>query len=214
LVDGGGNPSIIHGLVSSVTAPNGVTTANYDYIGVNTSSIFTAEANSINTAGPLAIGACSLGLPMVITTETGSLTDVVCGAIFALSMDAGSTGGTITQATGGRSTAIPNGITNIDRHYGWYADCPFGTIATDNWGIYSKDAEKNYFEGAVVVGVSDVPTNSSVGIELNSTTKAVLLPRMTETERNSLTAVAGMMIYNTDANVFQGYNGSLWKDFH
>jgi len=157
LSDGSGTPFTGHSLITGATAPNGVTTANYDYIGVNTASIFTAEANSINTAGPLAIGACSLGLPMVITTQTGSVTDVVCGAIFALSMDAGSTGGTIIQATGGRSVAIPNGITTIDRHYGWYADCPFGTIATDNWGIYSKDAEKNYLEGDTKIGGTDVP---------------------------------------------------------
>jgi len=161
VVNGGGNPQTIHGLITQVTAPNGVTTANYDYIGVNTSSLFTAEANSTNTAGPLAIGACSLGLPMVITTQTGSLTDVVCGAIFALSMDGTSTGGTITQAIGGRAVVIPNGITTIDRHYGWYSDCPFGTIATDNWGIYSKDSEKNFLEGALKIGIGgDVPTAS------------------------------------------------------
>jgi phage baseplate assembly protein gpV len=158
LVDGGGNPFSGHSLITQVTAPNGVTTNNYDYLGVNTASLFTAEANSINVAGPLAIGACSLGLPMVIKTETGSVTDVVCGAIFALSMDGTSTGGTITQAIGGRSVVIPNGITTIDRHYGWYADAPFGTIATDNWGVYQKAAEKNYFEGAVKIGGSDVPT--------------------------------------------------------
>lgn len=159
LVDGGGNPSTIHGLITSVTAPNGVTTLNYDYLGVNTASLFTAEANSTNTAGPLQLGACSLGLPMVITTQTGSLTDVVCGAVFALSMDAGSTGGTITQAIGGRSVCIPNGVTTIDRHYGWYADCPFGTIATDNWGIYQKDAEHNFFGGNVKIGAGgDTPT--------------------------------------------------------
>ena len=159
LVDGGGNPQTIHGLITQVTAPNGVTTNNYDYLGVNTASLFTAEANSINVAGPLALGACSLGLPMVITTQTGSITDVVCGAVFALSMDGGSTGGTITQAIGGRSVAIPNGITTIDRHYGWYADAPFGLIASDNWGIYSKDAEKNYLEGALKLGAGgDTPT--------------------------------------------------------
>jgi hypothetical protein len=214
LVDGGGNPSIVHGLVSSVTAPNGVTTANYDYIGVNTSSIFTAEANSINTAGPLAIGACSLGLPMVITTETGSLTDVVCGAIFALSMDAGSTGGTITQAIGGRSVVIPNGITTIDRHYGWYADCPFGVIATDNWGIYQKDAEKNYFQGTLMIGDTDTPTNSSVALEITSTTKAFVPSRMDTGQMNSLTAIEGMIVYDTTAQKHYGWNGSTWKEFY
>lgn len=214
LSDGSGTPFTGHSLITGATAPNGVTTANYDYLGVNTASLFTAEANSINTVGPLAIGACSLGLPMVITTQTGSVTDVVCGAVFALSMDGASTGGTITQATGGRSVAIPNGITTIDRHYGWYADCPFGTIATDNWGIYQKDAEKNYFQGSLVIGDTDAPTNSSVALEIISTTKAFVPSRMNTGEMNSLTAIEGMIVYDTTAQKHYGWNGSSWKEFY
>jgi hypothetical protein len=34
--------------------------------------------------------------------------------------------------------------------------------------------------------------------------------RLTTTERNSLTAVAGMQIFNSTTSQFEGYNGSAW----
>jgi hypothetical protein len=214
VIDGGGNPFTIHGLVTNPTIAANATTANADTIGVNTAMLLSIGDNSTTTSGAFGLGMATLAFPAVITTGTGSTLDYLAGAVFALSFDGASTGGTIAQAYGARAVYIPNGITTVTRAYGFFAHQPFGLTGVDNWGVYSEDFEKNYFEGAVVVGVSDVQTNTSCGIELNSTVQAVVLSRMTETERNALTAVAGMMIYNTDANVFQGYNGSLWKDFH
>ena len=51
-------------------------------------------------------------------------------------------------------------------------------------------------------------------LTVTTTTGAVILPRMTTTQRNALTAAAGMMVYNTTDSKFQGYDGSAWRDLH
>lgn len=50
------------------------------------------------------------------------------------------------------------------------------------------------------------------GTELNSITGALLLNRLTTTERNALTATNGMLIYNTTDNKFQGYENGAWTN--
>ena len=47
-----------------------------------------------------------------------------------------------------------------------------------------------------------------------SSTNIFLSPRLTTTERDALTAVASMVIFNTTTNKHQGYNGSSWNDFY
>lgn len=69
--------------------------------------------------------------------------------------------------------------------------------------------------GGVVVGLSGVavaaPTSVSAGLELQSTTKAVLLSRLTTTQRDALTSPQnGMIIYNTTTGTFQGRAGGTW----
>ena len=68
----------------------------------------------------------------------------------------------------------------------------------------------------VAGGLGNQASGPSVGIELQSTTRAILLSRMTTTQRNAMTAIKGMIIYNTDTDTFQGcYQISpsvLWKD--
>lgn len=71
-------------------------------------------------------------------------------------------------------------------------------------------------EGQVIVAAvsgSGSPL-ASVALEVRSTTGAFLPPRMTSTQRDALTAVAGFEIYNTTTNKHQGYNGSTWNDFY
>jgi hypothetical protein len=113
--------------------------------------------NSTTTSGPFGLGMAALAFPAVITTGTGSTLDYLAGAVFALSFDGASTGGTIAQAYGARAVYIPNGITTVTRAYGFFAHQPFGLAGVDNWGIYSVDFEKNYLEGALKVGGTDVP---------------------------------------------------------
>lgn len=54
------------------------------------------------------------------------------------------------------------------------------------------------------------PITTDAGIELRSTTKAMLLPRLTTTQRDALTAVAGFMVFNVTDSASQFFSGSGW----
>lgn len=212
VIDGGGNPTGVHGLISQVDIPANATTANADTIGVNTAMLLTVGANSAITLGGLGLFA-ALGLPAVVETHTGSILPALQGALFALSLSGTSTGGTINQVAAGAFLAIPNGITTVDRFYGVHSYQPFGTVGTDNWGVYQQHSEKNYFEGSVIVGSSDTP-DASAAIEIASITKGFLNARMTTTERNAITATNGLQIYNTTTDKLQVYAAGAWVDLH
>ena len=49
---------------------------------------------------------------------------------------------------------------------------------------------------------------------ITTTTGALVVPRLTTTQRNALTAAVGMIIYNTSDSKFQGYAGSTWVNLH
>ena len=62
------------------------------------------------------------------------------------------------------------------------------------------------------MGISDAGSsftpNASAVLELVSTSKGLLIPRMSTAQRNSIgSAGTGLMIYNTDLNSLDIYNG-------
>src|SRR5437868_3385072 len=61
-----------------------------------------------------------------------------------------------------------------------------------------------------IASTSITPDASSI-LEVRSSTKGVLIPRLSTTERDAVTSPAtGLMIYNTTTNKFNYYNGSAW----
>lgn len=61
--------------------------------------------------------------------------------------------------------------------------------------------------GNIGVGTS-TPTTM---FDMDSTTSAPRVPRMTTTQRNALTALSGMIIFNTTTSNFEGYDGVGWN---
>ncbi len=61
------------------------------------------------------------------------------------------------------------------------------------------------------VGIGTASPEASAQLDVNSTTKGFLPPRMDSTERNAIVSpVEGLTIYNTTIKAFQVYNGTAW----
>lgn len=200
-----------HTLISEMTAPASATILGADILGVNTAALINVGASTTIAGGFL--GLTAMGLPAVAFIGAGAFVERVAGGTFALSLSGGT--GTIGTMALCRSTVIPDGTTTVSRLYGYEFDLPFGDPGTDTWGLYLRPDVPSWIQGSLLVGGApgggnDLPTNSSVGVEIDSTTKALLLSRMTTAQRNALTAVAGMLIFNTDTSSFEGYNGTIW----
>ncbi|WP_415325843.1 hypothetical protein [Chryseobacterium sp. MMS23-Vi53] len=64
------------------------------------------------------------------------------------------------------------------------------------------------------VGIGTTDPNSSAILELSSTNRGFLPPRMTTAQRDALNPKpAGIMIYNTSVNIMQYWNGSSWQNY-
>ncbi|PPK95592.1 fibrinogen beta/gamma subunit family protein [Nonlabens xylanidelens] len=62
------------------------------------------------------------------------------------------------------------------------------------------------------VGIGTAAPDASSALHIESTDQGVLLPRMTEVQRdNILSPAEGLFIYNLDSNCFQYYKGSSWS---
>jgi hypothetical protein len=84
----------------------------------------------------------------------------------------------------------------------------------------------NYFDmGNIIVRNGDTTQGGSISIgtgsaavasamlELSSTTKGFLCPRMTTTQKNAIaTPAAGLVVYDSTTNKLCCYNGSTWND--
>ncbi len=68
-----------------------------------------------------------------------------------------------------------------------------------------NDAGTNDIVNVGTIGIGTSTPNSGAALDINSTTGALLLPRLTNTQQNALSASKGMIIFNTDNNKFRGY---------
>ncbi len=65
--------------------------------------------------------------------------------------------------------------------------------------------------GQVAINSDGSPPDASAMLDVQSLTKGVLLPRLTSAERNAISApAAGLVIYNTQVEALQLYDGSNW----
>jgi hypothetical protein len=81
--------------------------------------------------------------------------------------------------------------------------------------IYSEyvHAQTNTFPSAGPVGIGTTSPNPSAKLEIRSTGKGFLMPRMTEAQRNSIPSPAkGLLVYQTNGITgFYFYSGTAWK---
>lgn len=62
------------------------------------------------------------------------------------------------------------------------------------------------------VGIGTATPNASAALDITSTNKGVLLPRMTSAQRNAIPSPAeGLLVYNLDCKELNYYNGTTWQ---
>jgi len=82
---------------------------------------------------------------------------------------------------------------------------PFSLIAASSYLTLSN--------GGVSIGATLNTTNASAILDVTSTTKGFLPPRMTTTQKNAISSpAAGLVVYDTDTNKLCCYNGTSWND--
>src|ERR1700761_1373442 len=61
------------------------------------------------------------------------------------------------------------------------------------------------------VGIGTATPNASALLDVNSTTKGILVPRMTSVQRTAITTPAtALMVFDTDSACFVYYDGTTW----
>jgi hypothetical protein len=87
-----------------------------------------------------------------------------------------------------------------------------GDFATNTALALKANIASPVFTGAVTIGGTSPHANAL--LDLTSTAKALIVPRMTTTQRDAMTGTAGMIIYNSTTGQFEGYiSGSGWWMF-
>ncbi|HET9057649.1 MAG TPA: hypothetical protein VFN30_12460 [Chitinophagaceae bacterium] len=108
---------------------------------------------------------------------------------------------------------VPTNVSAFTNDAGYLTSEVDGSVTNEIQDIASvltagnNASGKNLFNvGTLAIGTASPA--SGVAFEVKSTTGAVLLPRMTTTERNALPATLGMVIYNTTTKKIQTYTNS------
>ncbi len=82
--------------------------------------------------------------------------------------------------------------------------------SSDALEFYSKSIRRMSINTDGNIGIGTNIIDTSAKLEIDSTTGALLFPRMTTVQRDALTAVNGMQIYNSTDNQMQGYINGSW----
>jgi hypothetical protein len=65
----------------------------------------------------------------------------------------------------------------------------------------------------VAINTTNAIPNSSAMLDITSTSKGLLIPRMTTAQRNSIVSPSkGLLVFDNTSNTFWYYNGSMWQE--
>lgn len=121
-------------------------------------------------------------------------------------------GGTITNVSLFRALGFlpAGGSIVMDNVYAFRADVLISQFATNTWGLWVGDTNaENYMAKSLKIGgVVDTVQNSDIALEVEG--GALVLPSFDTAARNALSAIAGMMIFNTDTTGPEYYDGTNW----
>lgn len=78
--------------------------------------------------------------------------------------------------------------------------------------VFAMDGSTNviHTDSNGTVSIGTAAHYPSAKLRIDSTTGGLLLPRMTTAQRDAMTAYSGLVVYNTNTNQINYYNGSTW----
>jgi hypothetical protein len=86
-------------------------------------------------------------------------------------------------------------------------------LGTNTTRIGNANTAQTHLDGSLTLG--DATLDASAVLDISSTTRGVLFPRMTTTQRDLITTPAdGLVIYNTTTNKLQVRAAGVWVDLH
>lgn len=127
----------------------------------------------------------------IVTIAAGNVTDL--GTCLIINHQTSTAAGT---KYGMKVTTAAASTTNVSGYF-------TASGATNNHAIIVDAGQ---------VGIGTIVPAASALMELSSTVGALLLTRMTTTQRDALTAVNGMILYNSTTAKFQGYEAGAWTN--
>lgn len=152
-----------------------------------------SEAMRITTGGIVLIGT---------TISTGKKFEVVGNGKFSSTLEVGT------------NMKLNTNVTFIDTEYintGVYNDRNYGRIIFQT-GNGARTPFIIFSNGDAKFGIGSATVTNSCVFEIESTSKGLLIPRMTTTQRDAISSPAeGLKIYNLTTHTEDFYNGTVWK---
>ncbi len=170
------------------------TAVGYEALRVNDGNVNSAFGHSAMLGNTTGSENVAVGTAALIGNTTGSYNVAVGNA----SLSGNMTGTYLTAI--GTYASVAEGLTNAT------AIGANATVSASNSLVLGNNAN---------VGIGTSSPGASNLLELSSTSKGLVLPRMTKTQRNAIASpVAGMMIYQTDNTPgLRVYNGTNWMRY-
>ncbi len=186
---------------------------------VNTSGAAGYTSSATTTTSSAGDHAHSVDIPSTTSSSAGSHTHTISGGdaetrpintslVWCLKVKPTAAAGNITINNVTGIASASNGLT------GSPSNVKLGGALSENTIIDNGGNNLN-ITGTGKVGVGTTTPAASATVDISSTDKGVLLPRMTQTQMNAIASPAtGLLLFCTDCAPvgFRFYNGSAWSE--
>jgi hypothetical protein len=199
-----------HYMGGAVTVDSGTPISAF---GFGTNLAQTLNANDDWTIDPSGLGFVNVGFVGAVNVAATKTVAKWTGALGGAGNPSGT--GTITDAIMFRGAGIlpQGGSISVTNMYGFQVDPNlFCLIGTNCWGFFedTTNAENHLSKLAIDTATNKV-ANSSTALEIGAA-KGFINGRVTTTQRNALTAVDGMQVYDTDLDAMYVYANGSWAE--
>jgi hypothetical protein len=195
-------------------------------ISITASQVSDFQSNVTNNAAVL-LNTAKNSYP---TADATKLAGIAAGANVGVVPNTGITGGTktkITYDTKGLVTAGADATTSdiaasTDKNYVTNAQLTvIANTSGTNTGdqnlasvlTQGTDAGNKKIINVNQQGIGTATPNAGAALEISSTAQGFLPPRMTQVQRDAITPVAGLIVYNASTKKPNYYDGTEWENF-